>query len=217
MIDPVEVAERVHAVRQTIEKAGGTRVALIAVTKTFGVDAIVAAREAGCDGVGENYAQELLAKIDEGIPPIDVHFIGALQSNKVRQLAGHVALWQSVDRESVIHELGKRASGARILLQVDTTGEPTKGGVDPSGLDALLQSAEIAGVHVDGLMTIGPTHGDRDVCAKAFSLLRSLVDRYELRTCSMGMSDDYELAVSCGSTMVRVGSRLFGSRPTPAH
>ncbi len=217
MIDPVEVAERVHAVRQTIEKAGGTRVALIAVTKTFGVDAIVAAREAGCDGVGENYAQELLAKIDEGIPPIDVHFIGALQSNKVRQLAGHVALWQSVDRESVIHELGKRASGARILLQVDTTGEPTKGGVDPSGLDALLQSAEIAGVHVDGLMTIGPTHGDRDACAKAFSLLRSLVDRYELRTCSMGMSDDYELAVSCGSTMVRVGSRLFGSRPTPAH
>ncbi|MFY8238030.1 MAG: YggS family pyridoxal phosphate-dependent enzyme, partial [Ilumatobacteraceae bacterium] len=88
MIDPVEVAEKVHAVRSTIEKAGGLGVALIAVTKTFGVDAIIAARDAGCDGVGENYAQELLAKIEEGIPPIDVHFIGAVQSNKIRQLAG---------------------------------------------------------------------------------------------------------------------------------
>ena len=217
MIDPVEVAEKVHAVRANIEKAGGIGVALIAVTKTFGVDAIIAARDAGCDGVGENYAQELLAKIEEGIPPIDVHFIGAVQSNKVRQLAGHVSLWQSIDRESLIVELAKRAPGARILLQVDTTGEPTKGGVDPSGLDALVQSAEAVGVQVDGLMTIGPTSGDRDECVKAFSLLRSLVDTYGLRTCSMGMSDDYELAVSCGSTMVRVGSRLFGARPFLAH
>ena len=217
MIDPVEVAERVHVVRSSIEKAGGVGVALIAVTKTFGVDAIIAARDAGCDGVGENYAQELLAKIEEGIPPIDVHFIGAVQSNKVRQLAGHVSLWQSIDRESLIVELAKRAPGARILLQVDTTGEPTKGGVDPSGLDALVQSAEAVGVQVDGLMTIGPTSGDRDECVKAFSLLRSLVDTYGLRTCSMGMSDDYELAVSCGSTMVRVGSRLFGARPFLAH
>ncbi len=217
MIDPVEVAERVHVVRSSIEKAGGVGVALIAVTKTFGVEAIFAARDAGCDGVGENYAQELLAKIEEGIPPIDVHFIGAVQSNKVRQLAGHVSLWQSIDRESLIVELGKRAPGARILLQVDTTGEPTKGGVDPSGLDALVQSAQTVGVQVDGLMTIGPTSGDRDECVKAFSLLRSLVDTYGLRTCSMGMSDDYELAVSCGSTMVRVGSRLFGTRPFLAH
>jgi pyridoxal phosphate enzyme (YggS family) len=217
LIDPVEVAERVHVVRSSIEKAGGVGVALIAVTKTFGVEAIFAARDAGCDGVGENYAQELLAKIEEGIPPIDVHFIGAVQSNKVRQLAGHVSLWQSIDRESLIVELGKRAPGARILLQVDTTGEPTKGGVDPSGLDALVQSAQTVGVQVDGLMTIGPTSGDRDECVKAFSLLRSLVDTYGLRTCSMGMSDDYELAVSCGSTMVRVGSRLFGTRPFLAH
>ena len=217
MIDPVEVAEKVHAVRANIEKAGGIGVALIAVTKTFGVDAIMAARDAGCDGVGENYAQELLAKIAKGIPPIDVHFIGAVQSNKIRQLAGHVSLWQSIDRESLMTELGKRAPGARILLQVDTTGEPTKGGADPSGLDVLLQSAEAAGVHVDGLMTIGPTLGDQDACVRAFTLLRSLVDTYGLQTCSMGMSDDYELAVSCGSTMVRVGSRLFGSRPSPAH
>lgn len=217
MIDPSEVAERVQAVRSNITSAGGTGVSLIAVTKTFGVDAIVAARDAGCDGVGENYAQELLAKIAEGIPPIDVHFIGAVQSNKVRQLAGHVALWQSIDRESVITELGKRAPGARILLQVDTTGEPTKGGVDPGALDNLRRVAEGAGLQVEGLMTIGPTRGDRDECVRAFSLLRSLVDAQGLRTCSMGMSDDYELAVACGSTMVRVGSGLFGSRVAPRH
>lgn len=217
MIDPSEVAERVQAVRSNITSAGGTGVSLIAVTKTFGVDAIVAARDAGCDGVGENYAQELLAKIAEGIPPIDVHFIGAVQSNKVRQLAGHVALWQSIDRESVITELGKRAPGARILLQVDTTGEPTKGGVDPEALDTLRQIAEAAGLQVEGLMTIGPTRGDRDECVRAFSLLRLLVDAQGLRTCSMGMSDDYELAVACGSTMVRVGSGLFGSRVAPRH
>lgn len=217
MIDPSEVAERVQAVRSNITSAGGTGVSLIAVTKTFGVDAIVAARDAGCDGVGENYAQELLAKIAEGIPPIDVHFIGAVQSNKVRQLAGHVALWQSIDRESVITELGKRAPGARILLQVDTTGEPTKGGVDPGALDNLRRVAEGAGLQVEGLMTIGPTRGDRDECVRAFSLLRSLVDAQGLRTCSMGMSDDYELAVACGSTMVRVGSGLFGSRVARPH
>lgn len=217
MIDPAEVAERVLSVRSNITKAGGDGVALIAVTKTFGVDAIVAARDAGCDGVGENYAQELLAKVAEGIPPIDVHFIGAVQSNKVRQLAGHVALWQSIDRESVIAELGKRVPGARILLQVDTTGEPTKGGVDPSALDSLRQSAEVAGLKVEGLMTIGPTNGDHSDCVQAFSLLRSLVDSQGLQTCSMGMSDDYELAVACGSTMVRVGSGLFGSRSGPTH
>ena len=215
MIDPAEVAERVHEIRSNIERAGGSGVSLIAVTKTFGVDAIVAARDAGCDGIGENYAQELLAKIADGIPSIDVHFIGAVQSNKVRQLAGHVALWQSIDRESVIAELGKRSPGARILLQVDTTGEPSKGGVDPNELDSLRLAAEVAGLSVEGLMTIGPTHGDREACIESFSLLRSLVDAQGLRTCSMGMSDDYELAVACGSTMVRVGSRLFGPRSAP--
>ena len=217
MVDPSEVAARVHEVRSNITKAGGKNVALIAVTKTFGIDAINAAFMAGCDGIGENYAQELLAKIDDGIPSIDVHFIGAVQSNKVRQLAGHVALWQSIDRVSVIAELAKRDPGARILLQVDTTGEPTKGGVPPNDLDELRASAETVGLVVEGLMTIGPTHGDHAARAASFSLLRSLVDSQGLGVCSMGMSDDYEQAVANGSTMVRVGSGIFGPRPSPKH
>jgi pyridoxal phosphate enzyme (YggS family) len=212
MIDAKEVADRVALVRSEISNAGGSEVSLIAVTKSFGIDALRAASAAGCEGVGENYAQELLEKVRDGLPPIDVHFIGALQSNKVRSLAGHVALWQSVDRESVVDELGRRAPGASILIQVDTTHEPTKGGVAPELLDTLRTRAESVGLVVKGLMTIGPTDGTPQECEKSFELLRRLVNEQGLSVCSMGMSADYGIAVACGSTMVRVGSGLFGDR-----
>ena len=212
MIDANEVADRVAHVRSFISNAGGAAVSLVAVTKSFGIDALRAALSAGCDAVGENYAQELLEKISEGAPSIDVHFIGALQSNKVRMLAGHIALWQSVDRDSVVDELGRRAPGATILIQVDTTGEPSKGGVTPAQLDALRVRAESRGLIVKGLMTIGPTDGTQDECEKSFGMLRHLVNEQGLSVCSMGMSADYPIAVACGSTMVRVGSGLFGDR-----
>jgi pyridoxal phosphate enzyme (YggS family) len=212
MIDAKEVADRVALVRSEISNAGGSEVSLIAVTKSFGIDALRAASAAGCEGVGENYAQELLEKVRDGIPPIDVHFIGALQSNKVRSLAGHIALWQSVDRESVVDELGRRAPGASILIQVDTTHEPSKGGVAPELLDTLRTRAESVGLVVKGLMTIGPTDGTPQECEKSFEMLRRLVNEQGLSVCSMGMSADYGIAVACGSTMVRVGSGLFGDR-----
>ena len=212
MIDANEVADRVAHVRSVISAAGGAEVALIAVTKSFEIDALRAASNAGCDGVGENYAQELLEKISLGLPSIDVHFIGALQSNKVRSLAGHIALWQSVDRDSVVDELGRRAPGASILIQVDTTQEPSKGGVVPAELDALRTRAESRGLNVKGLMTIGPTDGTPEDCEKSFGMLRQLVNEQGLSVCSMGMSADFPIAVACGSTMVRVGSGLFGSR-----
>lgn len=212
MIDAKEVADRVARVRSEISIAGGSEVSLIAVTKSFGIDALRAASAAGCEGVGENYAQELLEKVRDGLPPIDVHFIGALQSNKVRSLAGHVALWQSVDRESVVDELGRRAPGASILIQVDTTHEPSKGGVAPELLDTLRTRAESVGLVVKGLMTIGPTDGTPQECEKSFEMLRRLVNEQGLSVCSMGMSADYGIAVACGSSMVRVGSGLFGDR-----
>lgn len=212
MIDANEVADRVAHVRSVISNAGGTDVLLVAVTKSFGIDALRAASAASCDAVGENYAQEILEKITEGLPLVDVHFIGALQSNKVRLLAGHIALWQSVDRESVVDELGRRAPGASILIQVDTTQEPSKGGVTPPQLDALRARAESQGLIVKGLMTIGPTDGTQQECEKSFEMLRYLVNEQGLSVCSMGMSGDYPIAVACGSTMVRVGSGLFGDR-----
>lgn len=212
MIDANEVADRVAHVRSEIIEAGGSEVSLIAVTKSFGIDALRAASVAGCEGVGENYAQELLEKVHIGLPSIDVHFIGALQSNKVRSLAGHVALWQSVDRESVVDELGRRARGASILIQVDTTQESSKGGVSPELLDTLRTRAESVGLIVKGLMTIGPTDGTPQDWEKSFAMLRRLVNEHGLLVCSMGMSADYRIAVACGSTMVRVGSGLFGDR-----
>lgn len=212
MIDPHEVALRVQQIREEVARASSTPVAIIAVTKTFGHDAIRAAVAAHCDAVGENYAQEVLAKVEVSPFGLPVHFIGAIQSNKVRQLAPHISLWQGVDRESVISELGKRAPGAEILLQVNTTNEDTKSGVPPQEVEALLVAGVKAGLAVRGLMTIGPTSGDVGDAEKAFLSLRSLADSLHLPECSMGMSDDYRVAVDCGSTMIRIGSRLFGPR-----
>jgi pyridoxal phosphate enzyme (YggS family) len=212
VIDPQEVALRVQQIRSEIAHASSSPVAIIAVTKTFGHDAIRAAVIAECDAVGENYAQEVLAKVAEAPIELPVHFIGAIQSNKVRQLAPYISLWQGVDRLSVISELGKRAPGAEILLQVNTTNEDTKSGVAPAEVESLLAAGQDAGLVVRGLMTIGPTSGDIAEAEKAFLSLRSLADSLHLAECSMGMSDDYLVAVACGSTMVRIGSRLFGPR-----
>lgn len=223
-IDPGRVAERVRTLRNRILELGGERVAVVAVTKGHPVGAWVAAAEAGCEAVGENYAQELAAKIEQcpgRTAPLPVHFIGSVQTNKVRLIADVVDLWQGVDRVSVATEIARRhalsGSGparpaARVLLQVDTTGEATKSGCSPGELGALLAASRAAGVEVAGLMTIGPTGGDRPARRASFGMLRRLVDEHGLGICSMGMSEDYEDAVECGSTMVRIGSALFGPR-----
>jgi pyridoxal phosphate enzyme (YggS family) len=202
----------VQEIRDEVTHAASSPVAIIAVTKTFGHDAIRAAVAAQCDAVGENYAQEVLAKVEESPIGLPIHFIGAIQSNKVRQLAPYISLWQGVDRESVISEIGKRAPGAEILLQVNTTNEDSKSGVRPADVESLLAAGVTAGLIVRGLMTIGPTSGDLGDAEKAFLSLRSLADSLHLPECSMGMSDDYRVAVACGSTMIRIGSRLFGPR-----
>jgi pyridoxal phosphate enzyme (YggS family) len=202
----------VQQIREEVARASSSSVAIIAVTKTFGHDAIRAAVAAQCDAVGENYAQEVLAKVEESPIGLPIHFIGAIQSNKVRQLAPYISLWQGVDRESVISELGKRAPGAEILLQVNTTHEDTKSGVSPQDVESLLAAGVKAGLVVRGLMTIGPTSGNVGDAEKAFLSLRTLADSLHLPECSMGMSDDYRVAVECGSTMIRIGSRLFGPR-----
>lgn len=216
MIDPQVVASRVADIRDDISRLASHSVAVIAVTKTFSTDAWSAARDAGCDGIGENYAQELLDKIQVMPSPLPVHFIGAVQSNKVKALAPYVALWQGVDRDSVIHEIAKRAAGAHILLQVNTTGEESKSGVEPSDLDRLRALAENAGLAVSGLMTLGPTSGTSSEIRQSFTMLRSLADEHHLPECSMGMSGDYKIGLECGSTMIRVGSLLFGARESLA-
>jgi len=216
-VTPAEVAARVGEVRRridSIDRAWTHRVAVVGVTKGFGPDAVVAAVDAGCEAIGENYAQELLdkrAEIERLHP--EVHFIGRLQRNKVRQLVGLVDVWCSLDRTSVIDEVAKRVPGARVMIQVDTTGDPAKGGCSADEAGALVRHAAAAGLRVDGLMTVGPTSGDRQATRSGFRQVRSLVDELGLAVCSMGMTGDLEVAVEEGSTEVRIGTALFGPRP----
>lgn len=211
------VAERLAEVRQRIAAAGGTGVEVLAVTKMFGVEHCWAAYRAGCRAVGENYAQELVAKFaDSPKPPFAVHFIGQLQTNKVRLLAPVIDVYESVDRPSLVSELAKRAPGAAVLVQVACRNEEGKGGCPIAEVPALVASAQAAGLDVRGLMTVGPTEGGPEEARVGFREVRALVDRLGLSVCSMGMTDDLEVAVQEGSTQVRVGSALFGKRPVSA-
>lgn len=219
MIDPMRVQERLHAVRRRISDAGGVDgVEILAVTKGFGPDAIDAAAAVGLRRIGENYAQELVSKRDavERYPDLEVRFIGQLQSNKVRLLTGLADVVESVDRPSVVDALARRMPGVRILIQVNTgsaAGEiAPKGGCEVDGIEQLVERARTAGLQVEGLMTIGPTGSPPEEARPGFRLVRRLVDDLGLRECSMGMSDDLEVAVSEGSTQVRVGTALFGPR-----
>ena len=211
--DAATVAEALQRVRDRIEAAGGDdAVAVLAVTKGFGSEAIDAAVAAGCKAIGENYAQELLAK-RQAAEQAEVHFIGQLQTNKVRQVAGLVDVYETVDRERLANEIGRRQPGARVLVQVDTTGEPGKGGCLLADVHALVEVVHAAGLDLRGLMTVGPTEGGPEAARAGFRSVRAAVDRLGLAVCSMGMTDDLEVAVQEGSTQIRVGTALFGARP----
>jgi pyridoxal phosphate enzyme (YggS family) len=212
----VLVAERLGAVRDRIARAGGTDVAVLAVTKMFTIEHCWAAYRAGCAAVGENYAQEVAAKFAGVQAPFGVHFIGQLQTNKVRLVAPHVSVYESVDRASLVHELAKRVPGAKVLVQAACDHEPGKGGCPVDEVPALVDAARSAGLDVLGLMTVGPTTGGPEAARVGFRIVRRLTDALGLSVCSMGMTDDLEVAVQEGSTQVRVGSALFGQRPPSA-
>jgi pyridoxal phosphate enzyme (YggS family) len=210
------LAERLQRVRTQIVEAGGPAVQILAVTKGHPIEAVEAAVEAGLTAIGENYAQELVAKFEGRAFDVAVHFIGQLQTNKVRLITELVDVYETLDRPSLIVELAKRAPGAHVLVQVNTTTEPTKGGCAPSEAESLVTRATAAGLVVDGLMTVGPTEGGAEAARPGFRVVRGLCDRLGLPVCSMGMSDDFLVAVQEGSTLVRLGSVLFGMRPAPA-
>lgn len=216
--DPDVLLARVEQVRNRIADAGGDpdQVLLLAVTKGFGPEVAIAAATAGLTDLGENYAQELVAKApvlaEAGLAP-RWHAIGRLQRNKVKALAGIVALWQTVDRADLGREIAKRAPGASVLVQVNVSDEPQKGGCAPEETAELVASLREGGLDVQGLMTVGRT-GPAAEARAGFAVLRGLADDLDLRVRSMGMSGDLEAAVVEGSTMVRVGSALFGPRPS---
>jgi PLP dependent protein len=216
-VDPVDqLRRRLDVVRSRIVDAGGDVAAVRIIGVTKGVDAarLLAAPAAGLRDLGESYAQELAGKADGPLadePDLRWHFIGRLQRNKVRLVAPHVHLWQSIDRLSLAAEVARRAPGARALVQVNVSGSDRQGGCPPERVAATVEGCRDLGLRVLGLMAIGPQGAPDDVRA-AFARVRALADRLELPERSMGMSSDLEPAVAEGSTMVRVGTALFGPR-----
>jgi pyridoxal phosphate enzyme (YggS family) len=220
VIAAADVARRAAEVRARIRAAGGDPggVRLVAATKELAPEAVLAALDAGLPDVGENYAQELLAKhaaIGARAADVTWHFLGRLQRNKVRTLAPVVALWHSVDRPSLAEEIARRAPGAAVLVQVNVSEEAQKGGCPPGDTAALVDATRAAGLDVVGLMAVGPD-GPPEDARPGFRRLRRLADGLGLRECSMGMTHDLEVAVQEGATIVRVGRALFGARPGAA-
>jgi pyridoxal phosphate enzyme (YggS family) len=211
------IRTRAEAVRARIRSAGGDpdAITLVAITKAFPASVLRLALDAGLHDVGENYAQELVDKVHElgGRPPdARVHFVGRLQRNKVRALAPLVDLWQTVDRPELGAEIARRAPGASVLVQVNASGEATKGGCRPDEVPALVDGLRDAGLDVRGVMTVGVA-GDAAATGRAFADAAALADNLDLPVRSMGMTADLEVAVAEGATMVRIGQDLFGPRP----
>jgi PLP dependent protein len=217
--------DRLALVRDTVagcQAATGWRhqVRIIGVTKTHGPEAVRAAVSAGLQDVGENRVQEALQKQDAtGDLMVEWHLIGTLQRNKARTAVGRFRLIHSVDRIDLARELDRRGSAPQdVLVQVNCSDEPQKGGVAPTGLPALLDELrQFDGLRVRGLMTMSALTEDQAEQRRAFTLLRELRDASErqghtLPELSMGMSGDYSIAVEEGATMIRLGTVLFGER-----
>jgi pyridoxal phosphate enzyme (YggS family) len=196
------------------------------VSKTIDPDTINMAWDGGIRILGENRVQELMAKQDRLNPGFEVHLIGRLQTNKVKQAVERVAMIQSLDREALALEISRRAGAAGkvmpVLVQVNIAREPQKAGVDEEGLMPLLRRcAELPGLSVQGLMAIMPIADDPEDVRPLFRRMRRWFDSLrdmdmpgiEMNTLSMGMSDDCVVAAEEGATMVRLGRALFGARP----
>ncbi len=196
-----------------------SEVTIVAVSKTHPASAVKEAAAAGATDFGENYAQELATKRPE-CPGVRWHFIGRLQRNKAKLVAGQVVLVHAVDSVELAAELGKRAGGIQpVLLAVNVAGEASKGGVTEADAPALARAVLGAtNVRLDGLMTMPPPSDDPEASRPYFDRLRALRDRlaadlgHPLPVLSMGMSGDFEVAIACGATHVRIGTAIFGTR-----
>lgn len=227
------IAENVAEIRRRIAVAaarggrGAEEIALVAATKMNDAARVRAAVAAGVDACGENRVQELLEKHEQGAyAGAPLHFIGHLQSNKVKYIVGVADLIQSVDSEPLLRRIDKRAEALGItqdiLLEVNIGGEAAKSGVAPEALDELLAAAAGCGhLRVRGLMAIPPISEKSDGNHAYFCRMRELFvdigrkkyDNVIMDFLSMGMSGDFEDAIECGANMVRVGSSIFGARP----
>jgi pyridoxal phosphate enzyme (YggS family) len=220
------VCERIEAAKAR-SNVKGNDVTLLAATKTVPAEEILfAINELGLPAVGENKVQELLEKYPlikkEGL---HLHFIGYLQTNKVRQIIDKVEMIQSLDRESLAKEIDKRAAAINkimpVLVEINIGRETEKGGVFPEEAESFIK--ELSGyknISVKGLMTMAPARSTEEEYERYFSEVKELyehiksleIEGVSMEVLSMGMSDSYEIAARCGANMVRVGKALFGNR-----
>lgn len=226
------IEENIQYIRENLKKSclragrNPNDVQLVVVSKTFREDKITEAMDAGVVDFGENYVQELSEKRNVLIDrTVRWHFIGHLQSNKVKYIAEWIHLIHSVDSEGLAAEIQKRAEKSNrtidVLVEVNTSMEATKFGVKSENADSLLRTVNsFPLINLKGLMTIGPFTENKTESRASFSKLRSIFDesnrkgflKQPLSILSMGMTHDYETAIEEGSTMVRIGSAIFGSR-----
>ena len=207
------VAERLARVRAAIPPG----VKLVAVSKAQPSAAVREAYAAGQRHFGENYVQEWRQKAEAlaDLGDLAWHFVGSLQTNKVKYLVGRVALVHTVDRLDLAGEISRRSAqkgaATRVLVEVNVAGEAGKAGCAPVEVPALVEAVRaLPGLELRGLMCIPPAEGDPRL---HFRTLRALRDRLGLADLSMGMSGDYPAAIEEGATMVRVGTAIFGERP----
>jgi pyridoxal phosphate enzyme (YggS family) len=215
--------DRLAEVRERIARAARDAgrdpkdVALVCVSKTFPASDIRPVLEAGQRIFGENRVQEALDKwpaLKADYPDLELHLIGPLQSNKAHDAVGFFDVIETVDRDkiakAIADEIQKTGLHPRLLVQVNTGAEPQKAGVPPEDADAFLATCrKTYGLEIAGLMCIPPVN---DQASPHFALLNTIAARNGLKTLSMGMSSDFELAIQLGATHVRVGSAIFGAR-----
>lgn len=214
-LDRVRAAEQ-HSGRETGE------VRVVGITKTLGPEVIREAISEGITEIGENRVQEAAWKFSEVEGEFKKHLVGHLQTNKVKKAVELFDVIHSVDSLKLASKIAdQNAVGKELLLEVNTSGESTKFGVEPdSVIDILSEISETAGLNIDGLMTIGPHTDDENEIRTAFKKLKRLYDKaakseidgIEMKSLSMGMTNDFEIAIEEGATMVRIGRALFGER-----
>ncbi len=218
------IAEWRERIGEASAKWGGAEIC--GVSKTVDPETINMAWDGGIRTLGENRVQELVGKLDRLNPAFEIHLIGQLQTNKVKAAIDKVAMIQSLDREALALEISRRAVAAGrvmpVLVQVNIAREPQKAGIDEELLLPFLQQcAQLPGLRVEGLMAIMPIADDPEDVRPYFRRMREWFDRLrdmdlpgvQMRTLSMGMSDDAVVAAQEGATMVRLGRALFGARP----
>lgn len=227
-----EVAQNVSALQEQIRQAAAAagrdpaQVRLMAVTKTVDPELVNAAIDAGITLLGENKAQELCAKYDSYHKDgVEIHFIGHLQTNKVRQIVDKVQMIESVDSLPLAEEINKRCAALNkqmpILIEVNIGREESKSGVLPEDLPALLEEiSKLPAVSVRGLMAIPPVCENNEQVSQYFYQIQQLFidikqkkyDNINMEILSMGMSGDYQTAIAYGSNVVRIGTAMFGQR-----